>query len=87
MFSRTDSAQISVIAKVPYKALQIREALLYRATDLAEAACILFEIDNLVSVVCIMRAFQETLAVLFYVNRKVGKAIEPEILGEVEDGA
>ena len=47
LVSRTDPAQVSVIAKIPYKALEIREALLYRATDLADAACLLFEKDNL----------------------------------------
>lgn len=78
LVSRTDPAQISIIAKIPYKALEIREALLYRATDLAEAACMLFETENLISAACVTRAFQETLAVLFYLNRKVGKTLKNE---------
>lgn len=39
LVSRTDPAQVSLTAKIPYKALQIREALLYRATDFGR--CIL----------------------------------------------
>jgi hypothetical protein len=65
LVSRTDPAQVSFSAKSPYKALAIREALLYRATDLADAACMLIEAENLVSAACITRAFQETFAVLF----------------------
>ncbi len=75
LVSRTDPAQISLKSKVPYKALQIREALLYRATDLADASCILFDMQNFVSAACTARAFQETLAMLFYINRKIKKAI------------
>jgi len=85
LVSRTDPAQVSVIAKVPYKALEIREALLYRATDLADAACMLFETENLVSAACITRAFQETLAVLFCVNRKVKKAIKDKNINHLDE--
>lgn len=85
LVSRTDPAQVSVIAKIPYKALEIREALLYRATDLADAACILFEKNNLVSAACISRAFQETLAVLFYVNREVKKAIKDKDVEHLDE--
>jgi hypothetical protein len=76
LVSRTDPASISFISKIPHKALDIRGALLYRTTDLAEAACMLFEKENLISAACVTRAFQETLAALFYSNRKVRKTIE-----------
>ena len=85
LVSRTDPAQVSVIAKIPYKALEIREALLYRATDLADAACLLFEKENLVSAACITRGFQETLAVLFFVNRKVKKTIEDKDVQHLDE--
>ncbi len=85
LVSHTDPSQVSVIAKIPYKAIEIREALLYRATDLADAACLLFETENLVSAACITRAFQETLAVLFFVNRKVKKAIEDKDVKHLDE--
>lgn len=78
LVSRTDPAQVSLTAKIPYKALQIREALLYRATDLADASCVLADMQNLISATCTTRAFQETLAMLFYINRKVKKAIDDQ---------
>lgn len=84
LVSRTDPAQVSVIAKIPYKVIEIREALLYRATDLADASCLLFEEENLVSAACITRAFQETLAVLFFINRKVKKAINDKDLQHLD---
>jgi hypothetical protein len=85
LVSRTDPAQVSLIAQIPYKALQIREALLYRATDLADASCALIDTENLVSAACTTRAFQETLAALFYVNRKVKKAIDDENVSALDE--
>lgn len=85
LVSRTDPAQVSVIAKIPFKALQIREGLLYRVTDLADASCSLVDAMNLVSAACVTRAFQETLAALFYVNRKVKKAISDKNVSALND--
>jgi hypothetical protein len=84
LVSRTDPAQVSLTAKTPYKALQIREALLYRATDLADASCALVDMQNLVSAACTTRAFQETLAMLFYINRKVKKAIDDQSISALD---
>lgn len=85
LVTRVDPAQVSLIVKVPYKALEIREALLYRATDLLEGACNLIEQDNLVSGAILARAFHETLAVLFYVNRKCKKAINDKDIDHLDN--
>jgi hypothetical protein len=85
LVKRTDPAQVSTIAKIPYKALEIREALLYRATDLADAACMLFEKENLVSAACVSRALQETVAVLFCVNRRVKETIKNKDIDRLDD--
>jgi hypothetical protein len=85
LVSRTDPAQVSLKAKTPYKALQIREALLYRAADLADASCVLVDTQNLISAACTTRAFQETLAMLFYVNRKVKKTIEDQDISALDE--
>jgi len=85
LISRTDPAQVSLIAKIPYKALQIREALLYRATDLADASCMLLGANNFVAAACTTRAFQETFAALFYVNREVKKAIKDGDLAHLDE--
>jgi len=85
LVTRTDPAQVSLVAKTPFKALQIREALLYRVTDLAEAACVLVDSMNLVSAACITRAFQETAAALFFVNRKIKKAIHDKDVAALDE--
>jgi hypothetical protein len=74
LISRSDPAQVFLIAKTPYKAPEIREALLYRATHLADASCALADTENFVCAACTTRAFQETLAMLFCVNGRVRKA-------------
>jgi len=43
LVTRVDPAQVSLSAKVPFKALEISEALLYHATDLLEGACHVME--------------------------------------------
>lgn len=85
LVSRTDPAQVSLTAKIPYKALQIREALLYRATDLADASCALVDMQNLVSAACTTRAFQETVAMLFYINRKIKDAIDDQNISALDE--
>jgi len=71
-----DPAGISLISKIPYKALVIREVLLYRIADLSESSCMLLKEDNIISSAVTIRAFQETVAVLFFINRKIRKAID-----------
>ena len=44
--SRVDRASISLKAKIPLKALALREALMYRMTDVAEGACQLYEMSS-----------------------------------------
>ncbi len=85
LVARTDPSQVSVTAKIPYKALEIREAILYRATDLADAACMLLEKENLVSAACIARALQETVAVLFYANRRVKDTIDNKSIDGLDE--
>jgi len=80
-----DPASISTISKIPFKILLARETLLYRAVDLGEASCMCFKENNIVSGACLSRAFQETIAVLFYVNRKSKKAILDKDLHHLDE--
>lgn len=80
-----DPASISTIATIPYKILLARETLLYRAVDLGEASCMCFKENNIVSGACLSRALQETIAVLFYVNRKSKKAIIDKDLNHLDE--
>jgi hypothetical protein len=85
LIHRTDPAQVSLIAKIPYKALNLKEALLYRATDLSDASCILIDEENFVSAACTTLAFQETLATLYYINGKIKHAISSEDVSQLDE--
>lgn len=85
LVDEVDPASISRTAKIPFKILLAREALLYRAVDLGEASCLCFQANNIVSGACLSRALQETVAVLFYVNRKSKKAILDNDLGHLDE--
>lgn len=85
LIKEVDPARISTIAKIPFKILLARETLLYRAVDLGEASCLCFKENNIVSGACLSRALQETIAVLFYVNRKSKKAILDNDLAHLDE--
>jgi predicted methyltransferase len=85
LVSRVDPAEISLKAKIPTKVVIIREALLYRATDLAESSIFLLRDENLVSGACTIRAFQETVAIMFFINKKVKKAIRDKDVQHLDD--
>lgn len=80
-----DPAIFSTIATIPYKIILARETLMYRAVDLGEASCMCFKEENIVSGACLSRAFQETIAALFYVNRKSKKAITDKDLNHLNE--
>ncbi len=52
---------------------------------MGEASCKCFNDNNIVSGACLARAFQETIAVLFYVNRKTKKAIIDNDLNHLDE--
>lgn len=85
LVNEVDPASISTVAKIPFKIILAREALLYRAVDLGEASCLCFQANNIVSGACLSRTLQETIAVLFYVNRKSKKAILDKDLDHLDE--
>jgi hypothetical protein len=78
---RVDSAEISLTAKIPFKALHYRAALFWRTEELARIACELFERNELASAMTLTRSCMETSAALWYLMGKVQKAIDS---GDVE---
>ena len=83
--STVDPAAISVTAKIPFKVVSLREALLHRAAELAEVACDLFSRDRIVSAFLITRGLLETGAVLFDLRDRVVDAIDASRLSELDD--
>lgn len=80
-----DPKRFSRNSTIPYKIALGREALMYRIVDLGEASCLCFRENNIVSGATLCRAFQETIAVLFYVNRKARKAIKDKDLNHLDE--
>ena len=75
LVERVDPVSISLKAKIPFKAIDAREALFHRSVELLESAVESLKGDHLVSASLLARAYQETLSILFYINRKCKSAI------------
>ncbi len=83
--STVDPAAISVTAKIPFKVVSLREALLHRAAELAGVACDLFRRNRVVSAFLITRGLLETAAVLCDLRDRVVGAIDTSMLSELDD--
>lgn len=80
--SVVDPAGISLVAKIPYKVLTFREALLWRTEELARTACEMFERSELASAILLTRGVSENAAILWYLHELVAKntgSVEPEL--------
>ena len=62
---RLDPATISLTAKLPFRAMSLREALIHRVADLSEAAVRLYESGQTLPAFVITRALMETAASLY----------------------
>ena len=74
---------LSLVSKLPFKALSFREAALWRCEELARAAHSSFTNDDVVAGIVLTRAFTETVAGIWYllelVDRQVKAGIEPDL--------
>lgn len=84
--SRVDPAQISQKAKIPFKALTYREALLHRITELADTACELFKLpEKVISAFIITRAVHETFSLLYVLHTKISNVVFSKDLGDFDE--
>src|ERR1700760_389381 len=79
-----DAMDVSRTAKLPWKALLIREALIWRMAELGRSAFENFEKDRLVSAIVLTRAAAETLAALWYLWGKIAAAVESNDVGDID---
>jgi len=84
LVKRIDPLQISTIAKVPHKALEIRECLAYRCADIGEAIVKTYEADLFVSSIILCRSLQETVALLWHTNRACKRYLEDDGNSELD---
>ena len=79
-----DAMAVSETAKLPWKALFYREALIWRMAELSCSAFENFEKDRLVSAIVLTRAATETFAVLWYLWHKITAAVESNSVRDID---
>jgi len=82
---RIDPATISTTARIPFKALCIREVLLYRVSELAEAALASYQQGQLVATATLSRALLESVALLYWLYIEVKEAGENGSTGKIDE--
>jgi hypothetical protein len=82
---RVDPATISTRAKIPFKALCIREVLLYRVSELADTAIACFRQDQLVAAATLTRALLESVALFYWLYKEVRAAVETGATGRIDE--
>jgi hypothetical protein len=80
-----DAMAVSQTAKLPFKALLYREALIWRMAELVRGAFDSFTEDKLVSAILLTRAAVETSAALWYLCAKIANAVESNAVGDIDD--
>ena len=81
---RIDPATISTTAKIPFKALCIREVMLYRVSELADAALTCYQQGQLVATATLSRALLESVALLYWLYKEVKQAGENGSTGKID---
>lgn len=77
-----DPASISLSAKIPYKAILYREALIWRTEELARCACDLYHQEAIVSAIILTRATTENAAAIWYLMQLIQNAAQDKELDE-----
>jgi len=85
--SVVDPASISYEAKIPYKVLVFREAILWRTEELARCSCDLIESGNICSALVLIRATTENAAALIYLADFMANSIERGLPPDADDKA
>ena len=82
--NHVDATAVSTTAKLPFKALLYREALIWRMVELGRAAFDSFASEKLVSGIVLTRAAVETSAALWYLCAKVAAAVDSKAVGDID---
>ena len=84
--NRVDPASLTWDSKIPWKAVNLREALLYRITELGESAIDLYEKqDRIISAHLITRAVHETTALFYSFYLKLKKVTDDQFLTDFDE--
>ncbi len=80
-----DIASISTIAKIPFKVLSLREALLFRMSELSDATLKLYSNKHFVASCILARSAMETTALIFWLQSRISKVISEQSVGDIDD--
>ena len=84
--NRVDPASLTWESKIPWKAMALREALLYRVTELSESAIFLYEKGNkIISAFIVTRAVHETTALFYSFYDRLEEVTNSRILGDFDE--
>lgn len=74
--------RVDYTAKIPWKAMVCREALIWRTEELARTAYEMFTRNELASAVILTRACMESVAAMWYLQEKIQHVIDTKEAGE-----
>ena len=80
-----DIASLSTKAKLPFKALTLRESLIHRASELADTALDLIDSRRFIPATIIARALMETTGLLYWLHHRVESAVKAGQVGDLDD--
>lgn len=82
---QVDAASLSLVSKLPLKALTYREAALHRCEELARSAHESFIKGNNISGIVLTRAFTETVAGVWYLLELVDRQLEVGVESDLDE--
>jgi len=83
--SKVEANKLGCRSKLPFKAISLREALLYRVTELGEVSCRLYEDNMMASAFTLTRSVLETSAMLHWLQKKMEETVTSQKVGEELD--
>jgi len=83
---KIEAASLSRNSKLSFKALSLRELLIYRIADLSEVTLRLYEEDKkLVSAIILTRSVFEASSIFYWLHKRLVSAVETQELGDIDE--
>jgi hypothetical protein len=83
--SSVDAASVSVTAKIPFKALDYREALIWRFEELARITCEMYERRELTVAMTLTRSCMEVVSVMWYLHNEIKNVVDSKQIGMIDE--
>lgn len=80
--SSVEASKLGPRSKLPYKAMSLREPLLYRIVELGDVTCRLYEDNMLASAFTLTRSTLETSAMLYWLHMKMEETVKAKEVGK-----